>query len=118
MKATRPICCASAVDLLADADTASLPSAVLVFGVGPVAAMPSWCPARAMHIGSDHREHWRALASIMSPARITTSMCAAYEEQSHIDYAAHLTAPSFNPGFNEVRRPAHAMLRRGPHRSL
>ena len=34
MKATRPICCASAVDLLADADTASLRPAV-VFGVGP-----------------------------------------------------------------------------------
>jgi hypothetical protein len=31
--------------------------------------------ARAMHIGLDHREHWRALASIMS-LHATTSTVA------------------------------------------
>ena len=34
MKATRPICCASAVDLLADADH-GVPASTVVFGVGP-----------------------------------------------------------------------------------
>lgn len=75
MKAMRPICRASAVNLLADADPAFLrPGSSLASGPSGNAIIVS---ARAMHIGSDHPEHWRALASIMSlPAATST---AAYE---------------------------------------
>ena len=76
MKATRPICRPSAVDLLAGADTSSLrPRWSLASGRSGNAVMVS---ARAMHIGSDHREHWRALASIMSLH--ATTPAAAYEQ--------------------------------------
>ena len=52
-----PICRASAVDLLAGADTASLrPRSSLASGRSGNAVRVS---ARAMHIGSNHREHWR-----------------------------------------------------------
>ena len=75
MKATRPICRASAVDLLAGADTASprpRSRSSLASGRSGNAIMVS---ARAMHIGLDHREHGRALASIMS-LHATTSTVA------------------------------------------
>ena len=76
MKATRPICRASAVNLLADADPAFLrPGSSLASGPSGNAIIVS---ARAMHIGLDHRQHGRALASIMS-LHATTSI-AAYEQ--------------------------------------
>jgi hypothetical protein len=69
-KTTRPICRASAVDLLAGADTAS-PRSSLASGRSGNAAMVS---ARAMHSGLDHQEHGRALASIMSPHTTTSTV--------------------------------------------
>ncbi len=76
MKATRPICRVSVVDLLAGADTSSLrPRRSLASGRSGNAVM---APARAMHIGSDHREHWPALTSIMSVHATTPT--AAYEQ--------------------------------------
>jgi hypothetical protein len=74
MKATRPICRAGAVDLLAGADTAS-PRSSLALDRSGNAVMVS---ARAMHIGLDHREHGRALASIMS--LLATTSTVAFEQ--------------------------------------
>lgn len=65
------------VDLLAGADIASArPRRFLASGRKGNAVLAS---APAMHIGSDHREHWRALASIMS---LHTTTSPAANEQS------------------------------------
>jgi hypothetical protein len=75
-KTTRPICRASVVDLLAGADAPSLrPRWSLASSRSGNAVMMF---ARAMHIGSDHRENRRALTSINS-LHATTST-AAYEQ--------------------------------------
>jgi hypothetical protein len=77
MRATFPICRASVIHLLAGADTASArPRRSLAPGRNGNAVVVS---VRAMHIGSDHREHWRALASLML-SHATTSIAA--NEQS------------------------------------
>jgi hypothetical protein len=77
MKPMLPICRACVVDQLAGVDTAPLRLLwSLASGRNGNTVLVS---ARAMHIGSDYRKHWRALASITS---LHATMSIAANEQS------------------------------------